>query len=421
MTPSSAKVSPSSRTKVDSGATTITPMLRLTPSQQTLFNQTPSEYQTPIGMLDATQSSSSSDEDATNAEGEPSPLRQWKKNIKKAKWSASTPYSIPETPPESDGRNSDAQITDLPDSDFQITDLPDSDFQITDLPDSDFQITDLPDSDFQITDVHSVDGSESYLGTPNMTSSLLKSSFSLSSLSGSVFGDGTVFKLDQLLNQIEDIKKSVVEMDADLFSVEKSKKCIRNFLTIGANDESGDRISLPDTNTTSPPSPTLEWDSDDINTATHFLSYFTDDQEVVTDSLPMAVKTPTLEPLRLELPRLELPRSELPLSRASSSGKGSSVASPVGEAGTGGERPDGERPDGERPGGERPGGERPGGERPGGERPGLIVGNDIGLKNDRLKGMIEEANKLGLVNDLLKELMRCHRLKRDSAYFEDED
>lgn len=252
--------------------------------------------------------------ETSSDEEQESPLRVWKKNIRRAKWtaSASTPY-LPETPLESN----------------------------EDLQDS---------SDDQI------------LGTPQFSSSLLKS-FSLSSLNGSIFGDGTVLKLDQLLNQIEDIKKSVVEMDADLFSVEKSKKCNKNILTIGANDETGDRASLADT--TSPPSPTLEWDSDDINTA-HFQSYFNDDHEsiAIVTEIPFDIKTSTKSSLQLPIE---------PLSRASSSGQGSCDSSPVDD------------------------------------------------REKQLKEMIEEANKLGLVNDLLKELMRCNRLKRDSAYFEDED
>lgn len=251
-------------------------------------------------------------QETSSDEENESPLRIWKKNIRKAKWtvSASTPY-LPETPPESDDN---------------IRDL----------------------SEDQMTE------------TPQLSSSLLKS-FSLSSLNGSIFGDGTVLKLDQLLNQIEDIKKSVVEMDADLFSVEKSKKCNKPFLTIGAQDEGS---SLTDT--TSPPSPTLEWDSDDINTA-NFQSYFNDDQETITIVSDLAVEDIKSSTKSL----LDLPLE--PFSRASSSGKGSSVSSPVID------------------------------------------------REKQLREMIEEANKLGLVNDLLKELMRCNRLKRDSAYFEDED
>lgn len=261
-----------------------------------------------VNCSDGIASSGSSEEE------QESPLRVWKKNIRRTKWtvSASTPF-LPETPPESDENVQDS-------SDEQL------------------------------------------LGTTQLSSSLLKS-FSLSSLNESIFGDGTVLKLDQLLNQIEDIKKSVVEMDADLFSVEKSKKCNKNFLTIGANDESGDRASLTDT--TTPPSPTLEWDSDDINTA-QFQSYFNDDCLASTNVTEIPVDIKSSLKSSLELP-LE------PFSRASSSGNGSSVSSPVVD------------------------------------------------REKQLKEMIEEANKLGLANDLLKELIRCSRSKRDSAYFEDED
>lgn len=232
---------------------------------------------------------------------------------RKEKWTASTPFfNLPETPPDSDEVNNLCHDTNST--------------------------------------------------MVNSTSSILRS-FSLSSMNGSIFGDGTVNKLEMLLGQIEDIKKSVVEMDADLFSVKKvTKNSTKHFLTFTAPDETSvDGL-------TGPPSPTLEWDSNDIIPSPHHESFlyskesteellqisgFTSDSSS-HDSTKSSLATKTLD-LHVDCP-------------SPSSGKGSMVSSP-------------------------------------------------GFDRDKhLQEMIEEAQKMGLINELLTALLK---VKRDSAYFED--
>jgi ribosomal protein S21 len=224
------------------------------------------------------------------------------------------------------------------------------------------------------------DTSEVILNETPLTS--LTRSFSIGSeFSG--FGDGTVAKLDVLLNQIEDIKKSVVEMDADLFTVNKvMKKSNKSFLrlTVNPDEESSDQTGAE---ASGPHSPSLEWDSNDIIAQTFF---FTDNQSLTprvssgnpdsssdesnTSSgpiVPVMVKRQS-NPLS---PALNLPLDNFSVS--SSSGNGSLVSSP---------------------------------QSPGTER------------GQQLHKLIEQARKLGLVNELLDALV-LQNIKRDSAYFED--
>lgn len=187
------------------------------------------------------------------------------------------------------------------------------------------------------------------------------------------FGDGTVAKLDVLLNQIEDIKKSVVEMDNDLYSVNKVMKS-KNFLrlTVNPDDESGEQTGLSDTG---PHSPSLEWDSNDI---VEQASPFVYNQQITPrrpsddpDTSDSASSCQVLSNTARRNP--SSPSMNLPLdtfSVSSSSGHGSSLVS-----------------------------------SPGSDR------------DKKLHYLIEEARKLGLVNDLLEALLK--NIKRDSAYFED--
>ena len=183
-------------------------------------------------------------------------------------------------------------------------------------------------------------------------------------MNGSLFGEGTVNKLDMLLGQIEDIKKSVVEMDADLFSAKKvSKKSTRNFLQLVsmAEDSLNDGLNL-----TSPPSPTLEWDSNDIIASPHHEPFFgiepLEEESFLTcitadrKSLSGLSVGHTSGELQLESP-------------SPSSGKGSMVSSP-------------------------------------------------GYDKDRhLQQMVQEAQKSGMMKELLAALLM--EVKRDSAYYED--
>ncbi|RWS26288.1 hypothetical protein B4U80_10619 [Leptotrombidium deliense] len=86
----------------------------------------------------------------------------------------------------------------------------------------------------------------------------LTKTFSQSSL----FGYNTIGKLDQLLTQIEDIKNSVSEMDADLFQVGSTRKKVdQKYLTLTSNMSIDDEV----VENTEEFSPSLEWDSNDVN------------------------------------------------------------------------------------------------------------------------------------------------------------
>ena len=193
---------------------------------------------------------------------------------------------------------------------------------------------------------------------------------SVCSTSGSIFGDQTVAKLDVLLNEIQDIKKSVGEMDAELLTTRKKRRLAR-LTTVDVGDCS-------DANETSPPSPTLEWDSNDINDVT----LYSEDQlaSVEEGEAEDAVLPTTLANrsdcdgaearLRLQLPLDQATGRQSPPSPASSSGKGSLASSP----------------------------------------------DDNSSKEKRLRQMLREAERLGLVDDLRQALLQM--TKRDSAFYE---
>lgn len=195
-------------------------------------------------------------------------------------------------------------------------------------------------------------------------------SFSMGSNNGSIFGDQTVAKLDLLLNQIQDIKKSVGEMDAELMTTGKNK-----FLRLTAVDDSSDA------NETSPPSPTLEWDSNDINDITLYNDeHPTPDQEEENGEINPGVELDKVIPvtrsesadkrLHLQLPLNQVTESESPPSPSSSSGKGSMASSP----------------------------------------------DEKLSKEKRVHDILSEARRLGVLNDLLDALLET--AKRDSAFFE---
>ncbi|KAI1290324.1 hypothetical protein HDE_08928 [Halotydeus destructor] len=212
----------------------------------------------------------------------------------------------------------------------------------------------------------------------------LTRSYSIVSSNNSEFGDATVAKLDALIYQLDDIKTSVVEMDADLYNVNQViSKPTTNFLKLAAislEDESYNELQTTEASDADNHSPSLEWDCNDV--VAQNLSFSQDEH------LPKLRQLKTISELNLtqtapDVPKLTArlrqqpslfysPPTTLPLdsaSEASSSGKGSLASSP-------------------------------------------------GMSKDRkLQDLIEEARKLGLVNDLLEALLKNN--KRDSAYFED--
>lgn len=211
------------------------------------------------------------------------------------------------------------------------------------------------------------------------------SSFSLASTTDSEFGDGTVAKLDVLLTQIEDIKKSVVEMDADLFCVGKvMNKSQKNFLqlTINADDDSEAQTTDSVAETPGNHSPTLEWDSNDLIGESYFFTPAAHNHRT-RFNLDTIEESPSYEqhatsPVNLNksLTRLSPTGLTLPLkddssetSSSSSSGKGSLASSPGVE------------------------------------------------REKKLRDLVDEARRSGLVHELLDLLLK--NAKRDSAYFED--
>lgn len=189
-------------------------------------------------------------------------------------------------------------------------------------------------------------------------------SFSICSANGSIFGDQTVAKLDILLDQIQDIKKSVGEMDAELLTTRKSK-----FMRITSVDD-----STFDANETSPPTPTLEWDSNDINDITLYnddqLALQEESDDPISD-IPVP-KSDEASRLHLHLPLNPVTGEtrDSPPSPSSSSGKGSLASSP----------------------------------------------DEKSAKEKRVRDILAEAERQGVVNDLLDVLLQS--TKRDSAFFE---
>lgn len=242
--------------------------------------------------------------------------------------------------------------------------------------------------------------------------SSLRRSFSLSSSSAndSLIGDTTVAKLDLLLGHIEDIKKSVIEIDAGLIHVEKSaKKANRTILdhspvssrfSCGINDISS---FLPSDESSCPPTPTLEWDSHDIDdlvaTRNHQLPFHQSDEtsgakifSCIDLDLDDAENTSlyftsdetlshmTNRPLNLDLVACSgdefSHREAHSPSPSSSSGQGSDLPSPADTLSI--------------------------------ERP---------ARRERVSEMLKEIRKHGIANELLNELMK--QVNRDSAFYEE--
>jgi hypothetical protein len=95
------------------------------------------------------------------------------------------------------------------------------------------------------------------LETYNSLDLHLSRSLSLYSQS-SFLGERTVAKLDQLLNQIDDIKQSVFEIDADLVNV--GNKTFSTLASINGTEDSEESEDLKECALTS----SLEWDANDI-------------------------------------------------------------------------------------------------------------------------------------------------------------
>jgi hypothetical protein len=210
-----------------------------------------------------------------------------------------------------------------------------------------------------------VDSESSFQGED----STFLNTFATGSHNGSIFGDQTVAKLDILLNEIQEIKKSVGEMDAELMTTGKNK-----FLPITVVDDSSEA------NETSPPSPTLEWDSNDINDVTLYIedqsssSTVPEEQDETCDTatpiIPVMRSDSASDRLRLHLALSKVTESESPPSPSSSSGKGSLASSP----------------------------------------------DEKSAKEKRVRDILSEARRSGVLNDLLDALLDT--TKRDSAFFE---
>lgn len=243
------------------------------------------------------------------------------------------------------------------------------------------------------------------------TSSLRRSlSLSSSSANDSLIGDTTVAKLDMLLGHIEDIKKSVIEIDAGLTHVEKSaKKANRTILdhspvssrfSCGINDISS---FLPSDESSCPPTPTLEWDSHDIDELVpprnHHLPFLPSDESCgaklfscidlnlddTDDTSLYFTSDETLSqianrPLQLDLEAFSSgdfsQRETHSPSPSSSSGQGSDLPSPADTLPI--------------------------------ERP---------ARKDRVNEILKEIRKHGIAHELLNELMK--QVNRDSAFYEE--
>jgi len=232
---------------------------------------------------------------------------------------------------------------------------------------------------------------------------------------GSLFGDQTVAKLDNILDQIQDIKRSVDDMDADLYC--STKKFSRKPL-LPLNPLDLDSTTGTGGADTSPPTPTLEWDSNDIRNGTAHGSLFYPEDEDLEDERDLSrVEEEEVEQLEVEdlegvreenstntsdsgtdsqakpddksksMLRLELENwmavMEGRTPSVCSSGKGSMLSSPEQAQGDGGTFA-----------------------RKGCEN----------KRNQKLHDLIKEAQRLGLLNDLRDLLVNK---TRDSAFYED--
>ena len=244
------------------------------------------------------------------------------------------------------------------------------------------------------------------------TSSIQRSlSLSSSSANESVIGDTTVAKLDVLLGHIEDIKKSVIEMDADLVYVQNSaKKATHNMLSHAAGgfnygiNEISTFCSATDVSSC-PPTPTLEWDSNDINDLVmsgsnvfpfqskigHLCEDTVDNYDSDDDITLGTLYSNTKEnPNNKSDPQLQLQLKPYTSNDFSSDTLRS--PSPSSSSGQGSDLPSPEE----------------------------VLSNRTpceNIRNAKVEEILREIKRLGIANDLLNELLK--QVKRDSAYFEE--
>ncbi|XP_054161953.1 uncharacterized protein LOC128959940 [Oppia nitens] len=191
-------------------------------------------------------------------------------------------------------------------------------------------------------------------------------------------GNNTVAKLDQLLNQIEDIKRSVYEIDEQIFDVKDSNVKFESKLfnlgpdySLGMSSDS-DLIDKFNFTTTEPQTPTLEWDVTDLNGLSTVNMNANYDQINESNQLILNTKS-HLHPNTIAINNLnDLNPLESPQDLSSTSGE-FSLSSPSDDT------------------------------------------KDSNLA--AIQRMISDAKKLGLLDDLIDIIIK--NSKRDSAYYED--
>jgi hypothetical protein len=197
-----------------------------------------------------------------------------------------------------------------------------------------------------------------------------------------MIGDKTVAKLDQLLDQIQDIKKSVVEIDEQLFDVKESNVKFDQKLYKLEPEMSSSFNTDSDLNekfnylNTEPQTPSLEWDLTDLN-AQNYCSY-------IENGFISSFTTPFLKQNTFSTNNIE--KIDNPINDEIESAQ--DLSSP--SISTSGEF--------------------------------SITSSSERTNSDNaltIQKMIEDAKKLGLLNDLLDVLTKNSKFKRDSAYFED--
>lgn len=200
-------------------------------------------------------------------------------------------------------------------------------------------------------------------------SNLMKTerSFSLISQSSCNLGDQTVAKLDNLLAQIQDIKQSVVDMDEDVFNFNTINS---HFFTLAAETNLTDDDSMGSINT-EPRCPSLEWDSNDIK-----------GQQYINSTL---VSNQSNNAVNLTENATHLTSSSSSSSLPISSTSGIASAEIASTSGI--------------------------------ESISSLSETGSLDKAKNLEDLIEEARRLGLLDDFIRILLKT--TKRDSAYFED--
>lgn len=182
-------------------------------------------------------------------------------------------------------------------------------------------------------------------------------------------GDGTVAKFDKLLMQIQDIKQSVVDIDAELFEVTGAKSGFDANLfrlapitpSYSFQSDFTDHFNIINNESQTP---SLEWDLNDINLTSV-------DGPIETNSI--SNQEPNISKNYSKCNKLQITPlnfTDTSLSSTSTSGNVSAMASPE-------------------------------------------------EKEKVLQDLIGEAKKLGILNELIDVLVENNRNKRDSAFCED--